>query len=116
MIISCLEQDGIRGSYDITGLERISYISLMRQLRRAVGAHPWFVHLPIPIFALLLQLWAVISQQPAFTRSQLHALTAGDEFEVINWPGIFKVNPTPLNDALRIAYADSEFARIEIPF
>ena len=87
-----------------------------RQLRRATGARTWIVHLPIPLFGVLLQLWALISRQPAFTRSQLEALTAGDEFEVIDWPAIFAVTPTPLAEALRITYQDQRFSQVEMPF
>jgi nucleoside-diphosphate-sugar epimerase len=116
VIQSCLENPAITGSYDITGTERVSYISLMRQLRDAVGARPWIIHLPIPLFGWLLQLWALISRQPAFTRDQLKALTAGDEFEVIDWPGIFGVTPTPLADALRITYQDPQYSSVVIPY
>jgi len=116
VIQSCLENPALTGSYDITGTERVSYISLMRQLRDAVGARPWMIHLPITLFGLLLQLWALISRQPAFTKDQLQALTAGDEFEVIDWPGIFGVQPTPLADALRITYRDPRFSSVAMPF
>ncbi|QCH15006.1 NAD-dependent epimerase/dehydratase family protein [Synechococcus sp. CB0101] len=116
VIQSCLEQPGLSGTYDITGLEQVSYISLMRQLRQAVQARPWIIHLPIPLFGWLLQLWALISRQPAFTRSQLTALTAGDEFDVIDWPGIFSVQPTRLADALRITYQDPRYSQVVIPF
>ena len=94
----------------------MSYISLMRQLRQAVNARTWIFHLPIPLFGWFLQLWALISRQPAFTRSQLTALTAGDEFEVIDWPGIFSVQPTALADALRITYQDPRYSQVVIPF
>ena len=116
VIQSCLEQPQICGAYDITGLEQVSYVSLMRQLRQAVGARTWFIHLPIPLFGWLLQLWALISRQPAFTRSQLTALTAGDEFQVIDWPGIFSVEPTALAKALRITYQDPRYSHVVIPF
>ena len=116
LIQRCLENETLHGTYDITGLEKVSYLSLMRQLRRAVAARTWIIHLPIPLFGFLLQLWALVSRQPAFTRSQLNALTAGDEFEVIDWPGIFSVAPTPLADALRITYQDPRFSRVEMPF
>ena len=116
VIESCLEQPALQGAYDITGTERVSYISLMRQLRDAVGAAPLFIHLPIPLFGVLLQLWALISRKPAFTRDQLTALTAGDEFEVIDWPAIFSVEPTSLATALRITHSDPRFAAVEIPF
>jgi len=116
IIESCLLQPQLRGVYDITGLEQVSYLSLMRQLRAAVNSHSWFVHLPIGLFGLLLQIWALITRQPAFTKSQLRALTAGDRFEVIDWPAIFQVIPTPLAEAIRLTYTDSRFRDVEIPY
>jgi nucleoside-diphosphate-sugar epimerase len=116
LIERCLVNPSIQGVYDITGMEQVSYISLMRQLRQAVGSHSWIIHLPIPLFSFLLRLWARISRQPAFTDSQLKALTAGDEFEVIDWPGIFDVSATPLAEALRITYQDRRLSGLEMPF
>jgi len=116
VIVSCLEHPDLGGAYDITGMEQISYLTLMRELRSAVGSRSWIIHLPIPVFAFLLQLWALISRQPAFTTSQLKALTAGDEFEVIDWPGRFRVSATPLGEALRITHQDSRFSQLEVPF
>jgi len=116
LIQRCLEDPALQGTYDITGLEKVSYLSLMRQLRKAVNARTWIIHLPIPLFGFLLQLWALISRQPAFTRSQLKALTAGDEFDVIDWPGIFSVTPTSLAKALRVTYQDPRFSHVEMPF
>lgn len=116
LIERCLVDPALQGIYDITGMERVSYNNLMRQLRSSVGAHTWFIHLPIPLFSFLLRLWAWLSRQPAFTTSQLKALTAGDEFEVIDWPGIFHVSATPLAEALRITHQDQRFAHLEMPF
>jgi nucleoside-diphosphate-sugar epimerase len=116
IIERCLETPSFSGTYDITGTERVSYISLMRQLRTAVSARPLILHLPIPLFGWLLQLWAMISRQPAFTRDQLRALTAGDEFPVIDWPTLFSVTPTPLAEALRIAYRDPRYRDVVIPY
>lgn len=116
LIERCLADPSIQGVYDITGMEQVSYLSLMRQLRQAVGSKSWIIHLPIPLFAVLLQLWALISRQPAFTTSQLKALTAGDEFDVMDWPGLFHVSATPLAEALRITYQDPHFASLEMPF
>jgi nucleoside-diphosphate-sugar epimerase len=116
IIQSALENPSLSGVYDITGVEKVSYISLMRQLRDAVGARPWMIHLPIPVFGWLLQCWAVISRQPAFTKDQLIALTAGDQFDVIDWPAIFSVTPTPLAKALRLTYQDARFRDVVIPF
>ncbi|MFN6338301.1 MAG: NAD-dependent epimerase/dehydratase family protein [Cyanobacteriota bacterium] len=116
LIERCLLDPSIQGVYDITGMEKVSYLTLMRQLRQAVSSRSWIIHLPIPLFAVLLQLWALISRQPAFTQSQLKALTAGDEFEVIDWPALFHVSATPLAEALRITYQDRRFSSLEMPF
>jgi len=35
---------------------------------------------------------------------------------VIDWPGIFRVQPTPLADALRITYRDPRFSSVAMPF
>ncbi|MFN5220454.1 MAG: NAD-dependent epimerase/dehydratase family protein [Cyanobacteriota bacterium] len=116
VIQSCLEQPSLQGRYDITGIERIRYIDLMRSLRSAVGSSTVMLSLPIPVFAFLLRLWAWIKRKPAFTTDQLKALTAGDEFELIDWPGIFGVRPTPLAEALKITYRDPRFSDVVIPF
>ena len=85
----------------------------MRQLRDA-KARTWIIHLPIPLFGLLLQLWALISRQPAFLLPT-QCTHSGHEFEVIDWPGIFR-QPTPLAEALRITFQDSRLAKVVMPF
>jgi len=98
------------------GLAIAYQLALMRELRSAVGSRSLIIHLPIPVFGVLLQLWALISRQPAFTRSQLKALTAGDEFEVIDWPEIFGVEATSLAKALKLAYHSGSLGIVEMPF
>jgi hypothetical protein len=55
-----------------------------------------------------LLLWAnvVVDKSPAFTIKQLEALVTPDVFEVIDWPGIFKVHATPLKEALEEIFRD----------
>ena len=88
----------------------------MKTIRSTTNNNPIFIYLPIPIFRLLLKFWAFIVRRPAFTASQLEALTAGDEFKVINWPKIFSVKPTDIYDAIKKTYCDSIFSDIELPF
>ena len=64
----------------------------MKMLKEIKASKILFIHLPIPIFAFLLRIWALISENPAFTTSQLYSLIAGDQFEIIDWPNIFNVN------------------------
>jgi nucleoside-diphosphate-sugar epimerase len=96
LIQRCLENNSLHGTYAITGLEKVSHLNLMRQLRCAVGARTWIIHLPILLIGFLLKLWALISRQPALTRSQRKPLTAGDVFEVIDWQGTSPSRPRHL--------------------
>tara|TARA_Y100001968_G_scaffold141817_1_gene129645 strand:+ start:21770 stop:22708 length:939 start_codon:yes stop_codon:yes gene_type:complete len=116
IIKKCVEDYSIQGIYNISGLEKIKYIQLMKMLKKAKSAQTLFIYLPIPIFNFLLKLWALISRQPAFTSSQLHALTAGDQFEVIDWPSVFQINPTQLEDALKVTHQDNRYSNIKMPF
>ena len=116
IIQRCIENFSIQGTYNISGLEKIRYIHLMKMLKKSKSARTLFIYLPIPIFNFLLKLWALISRKPAFTSSQLHALTAGDQFEVIDWPSIFQINPTKLEDALKKTHQDKRYSNIQMPF
>ena len=116
IIQSCIIYQEIIGEFDITGLQQITYIKLMKIIRSTTKNNPIFINLPIPLFSFLLQVWAIISRKPAFTVSQLDALTAGDEFEVINWPKIFSVQPTDIDEAIKITYCNSIFSDIHLPF
>ncbi len=116
IIISCLLDHKLVGVYEITGLEKISYLSLMKLLRKTINAKTFMINLPVPIFGFLLQIWALITFKPAFTKSQLKALTAGDQFAITDWPKIFKVKYTSLNQAFEITFKDKKFSNIDIPF
>lgn len=116
LIESGLIDNNLKGKYEITGLEKISYRKLMKELKFSVKSKTIFINLPIPIFGFLLQIWSIISGNPAFTKSQLNALTAGDEFNVINWPKIFKKEPTLLKEALKETFNNPKYSKIKIPF
>tara|TARA_Y100000589_G_scaffold219130_1_gene206870 strand:- start:517 stop:1458 length:942 start_codon:yes stop_codon:yes gene_type:complete len=116
IIKNCIKDKSIRGIYSITGLTKIKYIDLMKILRKTKSAKTIFVFLPFNIFNFLLNIWALISRKPAFTSDQLNSLIAGDQFEVIDWPNIFKIKPTKLKNALEITYKDPKYSKIKIPF
>ena len=116
LIESGLYDKSLKGKYEITGLEKISYRRLMRELKLSVKAKTIFINLPIPLFAFLLQIWSFISGNPAFTKSQLKALIAGDEFNVINWPKIFNKKPTSLKEAFKETFNNPKYSKIEVPF
>lgn len=115
IIVSCLEQK-IVGTYDITGLEKIDYIDLVRKIRNIVGAHTVITPIPYRLFDLLLRIYALFDRNPPFTVSQLKALVAPDVFEVIDWPGIFGVEATPLPTALRETFLDPTYSSVVLDF
>ena len=116
IIKSCLEDKNISGTFNISGLEKITYYSLMKKLRKACNARCLLINIPIPVFSFLLKIWSFISNKPAFTNSQLKALTGGDEFEVINWPKIFKIKSTKISNALIETHQNKQYSKVIFPF
>jgi nucleoside-diphosphate-sugar epimerase len=116
IIISCLES-GISGKvFNITGLEEIFYVDIIRQIKKATNSRCQIVSIPYALFSLLLRSWALFDRDPPFTASQLKALTAGDEFEVIEWPAIFGVKPTPFAKAIDETFNDPEYSKVKLEF
>ncbi len=115
VIISAIETRKT-GAFNITGQERIDYIDLMREVRRAANAKAIIMTIPYGLFALLLRGYALISSNPPFTEKQLEALSTPDVFEVIDWPGIFGVPATPLAAALDETFRHPVYAKIALQF
>lgn len=116
IIASCLEARKVGGAYNITGLERVDYIDIIRTIRQVTRARAVVMRIPYGLFAVLLRAWAMFDKNPPFTADQLKALTAGDEFEVIDWPSIFGVRSTPFKHAVRETFTDPVYSQVELEF
>ena len=108
IIKRCIEDNSLMGTFDITGLEKITFLSLMKKIRKIKNTNSLFIFIPKKIFILLLKTWAFITSKPVFTKTQLESLMAGDEFEEKNWPKVFSMQPTPLELALEETFCDSK--------
>jgi hypothetical protein len=64
----------------------------------------------------LLKLNALFDKDPAFTVKQLEALVTPDIFDVIDWPRIFQVPATPLEEALKITFCDAVYSQVVLDF
>jgi nucleoside-diphosphate-sugar epimerase len=104
------------GAYNITGQERIDYIDLIRAVKKATGAKTRIQRIPYSLFSALLKINAQFDKNPAFTVGQLKALVTPDIFEVIDWPQIFKVRATPLQEALDTTFQDPKYSRVVLDF
>ena len=92
--------------------EKVDYIDIIRQIKRSTRARTLLLHIPYRLFHLLLRTWALFDRDPPFTAAQLQALVAHDEFEVIDWPSIFNVRPTPFAQAIDATFNDPEYGDI----
>lgn len=115
IIINCIENRR-EGTYDITGLEKIDYIDIIKQIKVATKAKSQVVKIPYFLFYTLLKIWSVFDKAPPFTTSQLKALVADDEFKEIDWPCIFEVNQTPFKDAIHATFNDPKYSAVKLDF
>lgn len=116
VIISCIEQRAAIGTYNISGHEKVDYIDMIREIKRATHARTPIVRIPYQLFFALLWVWALFDRNPPFTTQQLQALTARDEFEVIDWPAIFGVPYTPFARAINETFNDPRYGKVELEF
>lgn len=116
IIISCIESRKRDGVYNITGHEQIDYIDMIREIKRVTRANTAIVKIPYGLFYALLWLWALFDRNPPFTTQQLAALMGKDEFEVIDWPGIFDVPYTPFVKAIEETFNDPRYSTVVLDF
>ena len=116
IIISCIESGRREGIFNISGHEKIDYIDIIREIRRATGARTLIMNIPYGLFYFLLWLWSLFDRNPPFTTQQLQALVARDEFEVIDWPGIFGVRCTSFATAVEETFRHPVYSRVVLEF
>jgi nucleoside-diphosphate-sugar epimerase len=116
IILSCLARAPDNKAYNITGMEKIDYIDIIRAIRKAVQSKTLVLHIPYALFRLLLRAYALIDRDPPFTVRQLEALVLPETFEVIPWDKIFSVAPTPFAQAVTETYTHPVYSDIVLEF
>lgn len=116
IIMGCIERRPVGEAHNISGLEKIDYIDLIRAVKDACGARAPVVRIPYGLFWVMLFVYGLFDRDPPFTTKQLEALVTPDVFEVIDWPGMFGVKPTPLKDALAETYRHPTYSQIVLEF
>jgi nucleoside-diphosphate-sugar epimerase len=116
IIISCIENRITDGVFNISGHEKVDYIDIIREIKRATRAGAAIVKIPYGLFHGLLWLWALFDRNPPFTTQQLAALVAKDEFEVIDWPGKFGVRCTPFAEAMEETFRHPVYSNVVLEF
>ena len=116
IIISCIENRITDGVFNISGHEKVDYIDIIREIKRATRAGAAIVKIPYGLFHGLLWLWALFDRNPPFTTQQLAALVAKDEFEVIDWPDKFGVRCTPFAEAMEETFRHPVYSNVVLEF
>ena len=116
IIINCIERPEINGIFNISGHENVDYIDIIREIKRATRASTLILKIPYHLFYALIWTWGLFDKNPPFTTQQLASLSAKDEFEVIDWPGIFGVPYTPFADAINETFNDPEYSKVVLEF
>ena len=116
IIISCIENRTPDGIYNISGHEKVDYIDIIREIKRVTGAKTLITKIPYNLFYALIWVWEVFDKDPPFTTQQLAALESKDEFEVIDWPGIFGVPYTPFTKAIDETFNDPSYSKEVLEF
>jgi nucleoside-diphosphate-sugar epimerase len=116
IIANCITTRKVGGIYDISGLEKIDYIDLIKLIRKHTKATTMLVKIPYKIFHLLLTIYALFDRDPPFTTTQLEALTIDESFTIIDWPAEFDVSATPLPDAIESTFTQSKYTEYVLEF
>ena len=111
VILWCLEHQPVGQGYDVVGHERVDYIDIIRAIRDTKGLTTPIVRIPYRLFEWLLRTYALLSDEPPFTASQLKALTAGDDFVGVNIEQTFGFQPTPFREGIRETFCHPEYSK-----
>ena len=115
IIIASL-RERMTGTFDISGLEQIPYVDMIRLIRSTVQSRSVLLPIPVPVFWWLLYIYGILYSNPPFTTRQLEALIIPETFPVIDWPDIFGVIPTPLKTAIEQTFLDPQYSGITLEF
>lgn len=110
-ILWCLQNRPVGETYDIVGQERVDYIDIIREIKRVKGLRTPIVKIPYGLFYVLLKVYALFSDKPPFTASQLKALTAGDDFSGVDIEQTFGFRPMCLSDALEETFRHPVYSK-----
>ena len=107
-----IEKKPINAIYDIVGQEKITYIDIIKLIKRTKSLKTIIVKIPYCLFYGLLKCYPLIGSKPPFTAAQLTALTAGDCFTGIDTNIIFGVSPTTLSQAIQETFTHPIYSKI----
>jgi nucleoside-diphosphate-sugar epimerase len=116
IIIACVQRPRTGEIFNVSGLEKIDYIDMVRAIRDVIGSRTFIAPIPFSIFAFLLNTYALFDRNPPFTTKQLQALVIPEVFETIDWPQIFGVPSTPFRAAISETFHHPVYSKMDLEF
>lgn len=112
VLIWCAQQAEAGAVHDIVGQEDVTYVEIIRAIKKSKQLSTRIIHLPVPLFRFLIQAYGVFSKNPPFVADQLDALIAGDYFIGENMQERFGISPTPFATAIEETFTDPQYSPI----
>ena len=116
IIIKCIDLKPRQKVFDISGMKKISYIEIIRTIKKISHSKAVIVLIPVFLFRLLLKLYSFIFKNPPFTTSQLDALIIPEDFPTDNWEREFNIESTNFEIAMTETLKDPRYSNIELKF
>ena len=116
IIMACMRTRPVGEIYNISGLEIIDYIDLIRIIKTATKESTLILRIPYYLFFALLWVAGKILKDPPFTIHQLRALIIPETFEMIDWPEMFGVRQTPFSEAVDETFNHPVYSKVELDF
>ena len=105
-----------KGILDISGKEQITYISIIKEIKKIQKSKTLIIKIPYIFFYILLKIWALFDRNPPFTIYQLKALTIPEVFPTADWASIFNVKTTKFRIAVTRTYGNNKYKDIKLRF
>ncbi|MBK5255043.1 MAG: NAD-dependent epimerase/dehydratase family protein [Vicinamibacteria bacterium] len=109
-----LERTPAGDIFNIIGHERIPFVDLLREIRRVRGLANLFVPFPHWLFRLALRTQRALMRRTIFTKEQLDALTAGDDFPIDPWTETFGVPYSTFGSMAPKVYGENDDLRVAL--
>ena len=112
VLIRCAELVPDKKAFDIVGKEDVTYIDIIRTIKKVKKIHTFIVNIPVSVFRMLLRMYSVFSKKPPFVADQLDALMAGDYFVGISMEEEFGIKPTPFATAIEETFTHPVYSKV----
>ena len=112
VLIWCAENRPEGRVFDIVGEEDVTYKDIILAIKKVKGLKTRILHIPAPLFKLMLKTYALFVKNPPFVADQVDALMAGDYFTGDSMAENFGFSPTPFAEALSETFTHPVYSSV----